>query len=108
LRDVVTRELQNFTVKIKLSTTNETFEAWRERDHDDLVLAVALAAWVAEPPPNQHFVAPKPVEEPYHPRLHERAGGSTGGWPEDEWYRDHTVGDDGGGRGLWGRIFRRG
>jgi hypothetical protein len=27
---------------------NETFESWRERDHDDLVLAVALAAWAAE------------------------------------------------------------
>jgi hypothetical protein len=24
------------------------FESWRERDHDDLVLAVALAAWLAE------------------------------------------------------------
>jgi hypothetical protein len=24
---------------------NETFESWRERDHDDLVLSVALACW---------------------------------------------------------------
>jgi hypothetical protein len=27
---------------------NETFEAWRERDHDDLVLSVGLASWLAE------------------------------------------------------------
>jgi hypothetical protein len=27
---------------------NEQFESWRERDHDDLVLAVALAVWAAE------------------------------------------------------------
>lgn len=40
------RELGTFTVKIT-SAANETFESWRERDHDDLVLAVALAAWGA-------------------------------------------------------------
>jgi len=34
---------------VKVTTAgNETFEAWRERDHDDLVLAVGIAAWVAE------------------------------------------------------------
>jgi len=41
------RELQTFKVKITVAA-NETFEAWRERDHDDLVLAVALGAWLAE------------------------------------------------------------
>jgi hypothetical protein len=40
-------ELLNFRVKIT-AATNETFEAWRERDHDDLVLAVAVAVWYAE------------------------------------------------------------
>jgi hypothetical protein len=39
--------LQTFQVKITASA-NETFASWRERDHDDLVLAVALAAWVGE------------------------------------------------------------
>ena len=38
------RELQMFRVKVTVAG-NETFEAWRERDHDDLVLAVALACW---------------------------------------------------------------
>ena len=40
-------ELGTFTVKIT-PAGNESFESWRERDHDDLVLAVALAAWAAE------------------------------------------------------------
>jgi hypothetical protein len=49
------RELGTFTVKIT-EALNETYEAWRENDHDDLVLAVGLAAWAAEygltwPPP---------------------------------------------------------
>jgi hypothetical protein len=42
------RELGTFSVKINPQTGNESFEAWRERDHDDLVLAVALAARAAE------------------------------------------------------------
>jgi hypothetical protein len=41
------QELLAFRVKVTASA-NETFEAWRERDHDDLVLAVATAAWVGE------------------------------------------------------------
>jgi hypothetical protein len=44
---VLVKELESFRVKITASA-NETFEAWRERDHDDLVLATALAAWVGE------------------------------------------------------------
>lgn len=40
-------ELESFRVKVT-QAANETFEAWRERDHDDIVLAAAIAAWVAE------------------------------------------------------------
>lgn len=40
-------ELGAFRVKITVAA-NESFEAHRERDHDDLVLAVALACWLAE------------------------------------------------------------
>ena len=43
----LTKELANFRVKIT-AAANETFGAWREGQHDDLVLAVALAAWVGE------------------------------------------------------------
>jgi hypothetical protein len=46
-RELLVKELLAFKVKVTVSA-NETFEAWRERDHDDLVLAVALAAWIGE------------------------------------------------------------
>jgi hypothetical protein len=46
--DILQRELENFKVKIKAETGNESFEAWRERDHDDMVLALLIALWVAE------------------------------------------------------------
>jgi hypothetical protein len=42
LAPVLAQELSTFKVKVT-AAGNETFEAWRERDHDDLVLAVALA-----------------------------------------------------------------
>ena len=48
LAGTLTRELETFTVKVSPDTGNETFEAWRERDHDDLVLALALACWWGE------------------------------------------------------------
>ena len=50
LAPVLAEELQLFRVKVTLSA-NETFEAWRERDHDDLVLALALALYVGSFPP---------------------------------------------------------
>jgi hypothetical protein len=42
------RELLNFKVKISLDTAHDSYGAWREGEHDDLVLAVALALWIAE------------------------------------------------------------
>jgi hypothetical protein len=45
--DVLITELENFKVKIS-ATGTETFEAWRESVHDDLVLATALAVWYAD------------------------------------------------------------
>ena len=44
---VLIEELKNFKAKISLSG-HDTYEAWRENDHDDLVLALALAAWFAQ------------------------------------------------------------
>jgi hypothetical protein len=41
------KELKHFKAKVTLAG-NETFEAWRERDKDDMVLALALACWYAE------------------------------------------------------------
>jgi hypothetical protein len=44
---LLVRELMNFQVKIT-PATHEVFGTWRDGVHDDLVLAVALAAWLAE------------------------------------------------------------
>jgi hypothetical protein len=44
---VLVKELLNFKVRVT-PAANETFGCWREGAHDDLVLAVALAAWAGE------------------------------------------------------------
>jgi hypothetical protein len=52
LAETLTREMATF--RGKLAAVNGDDQAdWREREHDDLVLAVALAAWEGErcPPP---------------------------------------------------------
>jgi hypothetical protein len=40
------RELQTF--RTKLPVADDSVIDWRERPHDDLVLALAIAAWIAE------------------------------------------------------------
>jgi hypothetical protein len=39
------QELQNFRVKIDPKTAHDSYSHWREAEHDDLVLATALACW---------------------------------------------------------------
>lgn len=41
------QELLAFRAKIT-SSGSDTYEAWREKDHDDLVLALALTCWYGE------------------------------------------------------------
>lgn len=48
LAQVLQGEMLNFRVKIDPATAHDSYSAWREQDHDDLVLSVALAAWYAE------------------------------------------------------------
>ncbi len=48
--ETLVRELQNFQVKIT-DSANDTYGAWREGTHDDLVLAAALAMWTANKKP---------------------------------------------------------
>ncbi len=38
-------ELLSFRRKINLRTAHDSYEHWRDSDHDDLVLATALACW---------------------------------------------------------------
>jgi hypothetical protein len=40
-------ELTHFKVKIT-KAGNDTYEAWRESDHDDLVISVAMGSWFAQ------------------------------------------------------------
>jgi hypothetical protein len=47
LRPTLEKELAGFKRKIKLTTGHDSYEHWREGDHDDLVLATALAVWWA-------------------------------------------------------------
>lgn len=47
----LTRELRDFKAKISLATGHDSYgvgEEWRIGQHDDLVLAVAMAVWVAQ------------------------------------------------------------
>jgi hypothetical protein len=48
LGDVLKTELRNFRVKIDPRTAHDSYEHWREGDHDDLVLATAMACWFRE------------------------------------------------------------
>ncbi len=45
---VLKQELLSFRVKIDALTGHDSYGAWREGQHDDLVLALCLAAWWAE------------------------------------------------------------
>ena len=42
------KELSTFKVKINIATGNESFEAWRAKDTDDVCLATAMPVWWGE------------------------------------------------------------
>ncbi len=44
--ETLRQELLSFRVKVSASG-HDSYEAWREKDHDDLVLAASLCSWVA-------------------------------------------------------------
>jgi hypothetical protein len=46
---ILIEEMLNFKVKIT-EAANDTYGAWREGQHDDLILSVMLAAWWAQRP----------------------------------------------------------
>lgn len=48
LAPTLKQELLNFRVKIDPKTAHDSYEHWRENQHDDLVLAAALACWFRE------------------------------------------------------------
>jgi hypothetical protein len=42
------KKLERLEDRVKPEPSRKSPEAWREGDHDDLVLSVALACWVEE------------------------------------------------------------
>jgi len=60
--DTLVQELGNFRVKIT-TKGNDTYEAWREGQHDDLVLSVALACWYGENMQPNFMIIQEPLEE---------------------------------------------
>jgi hypothetical protein len=45
---ILIKELETFKVKIDPRTAHDSYGAWREGEHDDLVLATAIALWCGE------------------------------------------------------------
>lgn len=60
LGPVLSQEMLNFKVKIDPETAHDSYSAWREQDHDDLVLSVALAAWWGEHGPKTFTMTSSP------------------------------------------------
>jgi len=48
---MLVQEFLNFLVKIDPLTGHDSYGAWREGQHDDLVLATAVACWYGERQP---------------------------------------------------------
>jgi hypothetical protein len=51
LTAVLQQELLDFRYKLNPLTAHDSYAAWREGQHDDLVLALSLACWWAEKGP---------------------------------------------------------
>ena len=48
LMEPLLHELQSFRARIDPQTAHDSYSAWREQDHDDLVFSLALACWWGE------------------------------------------------------------
>jgi hypothetical protein len=55
---ILAQELQTFKVKIDILTAHDSYGSWRENEHDDLILATAIALWVAENKNPKDEIAP--------------------------------------------------
>ncbi len=76
LRPVLEKELETFRATVTPGR-NETFAAWREKDHDDLVLALALALWYGEANCGGGALA-VPPDQPVLPAYMGKLGTATG------------------------------
>lgn len=80
--DTLIRELLNFKLKINLQSGHDTYEAWREGIHDDLVLSVALAVYAATVDPRYELI---PIEDAVGPAIDIPT--LNGGWQNNRFHR---------------------
>jgi hypothetical protein len=93
LAKVLSGEMLNFKVKIDQATAHDSYSAWREADHDDLLLAVALAAWYGERlRPRRHFKVPPIVA--FNSNDLDNPGGAVGELLDSQWGRSLTEATD--------------
>jgi hypothetical protein len=62
------QELLTFRRKVSLATGHDSYEHWRESDHDDLVLACTLACWWARRVANMPTPRARPAPSPFGKR----------------------------------------
>jgi hypothetical protein len=58
--NILVNELLNFRVKINEKTGHDSYSHWREKDHDDLLYATAVAVWYAQRQRPGARLLPKP------------------------------------------------
>jgi len=61
---LLVQELENFRAKVT-TAKNEGLESWREGRHDDLILAVAVAAWLGEHDAHDAFFVGLDLAQPH-------------------------------------------
>ena len=101
MTDTLVQELLTFKVKIDPATAHDSYAAWREQDHDDLVLALALSCWWGERQTMDRVpsVDLRPaLEQMRVPSVAQRAAR----WPGRRWGMDASE-DDYEGAAAWTR-----
>ena len=82
LTPVLTEELRGFRVTIDPVTAHDSYAAWRERDHDDLVLGLAVSLWYAEHRARTgfHWVGQEEWDRQHTQLIRDVPPGQRGGW----------------------------
>jgi hypothetical protein len=70
-RALLDREMSTFQVRVS-AAGRELYESWREGDHDDLVLAVAIMVWCGENWGNCQYPAVRLPSKPAYQALREK------------------------------------
>jgi hypothetical protein len=92
--ETLQKELLAFRAKVTLDKDDEVFGAdWRTRPHDDMVLAVAIAVWLAEYTGQGTIEVHESGRDPFASRpVHQRdlapTRGPRGGRADSDWMRN--------------------